>query len=136
MTKIKLENISNKYILKKVDLTIFSKELFMLLGPSGAGKTTLLKAIAGLVDYEGRIFFDGESIDNLPPEGRMVGYVPQEFTLFPHMTVEDNIAYGLKVRRLPSPTILQRVEQLLDIFGLRSLRKRYPKDLSGGENSV
>jgi len=57
MTEIKLENVSNKYILKKVNLTIFSKELFMLLGPSGAGKTTLLKAIAGLVDYEGRIFF-------------------------------------------------------------------------------
>jgi len=133
MTEIKLENVSNKYILKKVNLTIFSKELFMLLGPSGAGKTTLLKAIAGLVDYEGRIFFDGESIDNLPLEERMVGYVPQEFTLFPHMTVEDNIAYGLKARKLPSSTILNKVEQLLDVFGLRNLRKRYPKDLSGGE---
>jgi len=133
MTEIKLENVSNKYILKKVNLTIFSKELFMLLGPSGAGKTTLLKAIAGLVDYDGRIFFDGESIDNLPLEERMVGYVPQEFTLFPHMTVEDNIAYGLKARKLPSSTILNKVEQLLDVFGLRNLRKRYPKDLSGGE---
>ena len=133
MTEIKLENVSNKYILKKVNLTIFSKELFMLLGPSGAGKTTLLKAIAGLVDYEGRIFFDGESIDNLPLEERMVGYVPQEFTLFPHMTVEDNIAYGLKARKLPSSTILNKVEQLLDVFGLRNLRKRYPRDLSGGE---
>jgi ABC-type Fe3+/spermidine/putrescine transport system ATPase subunit len=133
MTEIKLEDVSNKYILKKVNLTIFSKELFMLLGPSGAGKTTLLKAIAGLVNYEGRILFDGESMDNLPPEGRMVGYVPQEFILFPHKTVEDNIAYGLRARRLSSTTILHRVEELLDIFGLRNLRKRYPKDLSEGE---
>ena len=132
MTEIQLRDVSNKYILKKINLTISSKELFMVLGPSGAGKTTLLKTIAGLVSYEGSIFFDGEPIDYLPPEERKVGYVPQDFTLFPHMTVEQNIAYGLRVGKAFS-SIHSRVEELLDIFSLRSLRNRYPKDLSGGE---
>lgn len=133
MTEIRLEDVSNEYILKSITLTIYSKELFMLLGPSGAGKTTLLKAIAGLTKYKGRIYFDGEAVDDLPPEERMVGYVPQDFILFPHMTVEENIAYGLKTRRIPNSEILRRLEDLLDIFGLRHLGKRYPKDLSGGE---
>lgn len=133
MTEIHLEDVTNEYILKKINLTIFSKELFILLGPSGAGKTTLLKAIAGLVKYDGRIFFDGKAIDCLPPEERMIGYVPQDFILFPHMTVEENITYGLRARKLQTSEILSRLEDLLDIFGLRHLRRRYPKDLSGGE---
>lgn len=132
MTEIQLRDVSNRYILKKINLTISNKELFMVLGPSGAGKTTLLKTIAGLVSYEGSIFFDGEPIDPLPPEERKVGYVPQDFTLFPHMTVEQNIAYGLRVGKAFS-SIHSRVEELLDIFSLRSLRNRYPRDLSGGE---
>lgn len=133
MTEIRLEDVSNEYILKNITLTIYSKELFMLLGPSGAGKTTLLKAIAGLAKYRGRIYFDEEAIDDLPPEKRMVGYVPQDFILFPHMTVEENITYGLKTRRIPNSEILRKLEDLLDIFGLRHISKRYPKDLSGGE---
>ncbi|MEM0451707.1 MAG: ABC transporter ATP-binding protein [Nitrososphaerota archaeon] len=133
MTKIQLHNVSNKYILKNVNLTITSKELFMLIGPSGAGKTTLLKAIAGLVSYTGNIFFDDESIDNTPPEDREVGYVPQDFMLFPHMTVEENVAYGLKVRRIPRLEIDRRVRELLEVMEIYELRKRYPKDLSGGE---
>lgn len=133
MTEIRLEAVSNKYILRNVNLTIYSKELFMLLGPSGAGKTTLLKTIAGLTEYKGRIYFDGEAVDDLPPEERGVGYVPQNFILFPHMTVEENIAYGLKARGMPYSEIMRRLGDLLDTFGLRHLRKRYPKDLSGGE---
>lgn len=133
MTKIQLQNVSNKYILKNVNLTVTSKELFMLIGPSGAGKTTLLKAIGGLVSYTGGILFDDESIDNVSPEDRGVGYVPQDFMLFPHMTVEENVAYGLKVRRTPRLEIDRRVRELLEVMEIYELRKRYPKDLSGGE---
>ncbi|MEM2910614.1 MAG: ABC transporter ATP-binding protein [Nitrososphaerota archaeon] len=133
MTSIQLQNVSNEYVLKNVNLTIVDKTLFMLIGPSGAGKTTLLKAIAGLVKYAGRILFDGEPLDGVPPEGRGVGYVPQDFTLFPHMTVEENVAYGLKVKNVPYVEVVRRIKELLEIMGIYELRKRYPRDLSGGE---
>lgn len=133
MTTIYLQNVSNDYILKNINLSISDGELFVLLGPSGSGKTTLLKAIAGLIKYYGRIFFDHEPIDDMPPEQRNIGYVPQEFTLFPHLNVEENISYGLKARNTPELEIKHKVNRLLKILGIYHLRKRYPKELSGGE---
>ncbi|MEM3906365.1 MAG: ABC transporter ATP-binding protein [Nitrososphaerota archaeon] len=133
MTSIRLQNLSNDYILHEINLTILDKELFMLLGPSGSGKTTLLKAIAGLINYRGNILFDEQPIDYLSPEERNVGYVPQSFALFPHLNVEENISYGLKIRGKPKSEISKKVNELLDVMGICNLRGRYPKELSGGE---
>jgi len=121
------------YALRGVSLSVRDGELFCLLGPNGSGKTTLLKAIAGLVRYEGSVLFDGKPVDEMPPEKRDIGYVPQSLALFTHMTVEENIAYGLKVRKLPKHVVQQRVEEALEMLGLMELRQRYPLTLSGGE---
>ena len=116
-----------------MNLTIRSGQLLALLGPSGAGKTTLLNVIAGIVDYEGSVFFDGESVDDKPAHMRGVGYVFQDLALFPHLDVFSNIAYGLKVRGRPPNEIREKVDELLRLMKIEHLRNRYPKDLSGGE---
>lgn len=132
MPSIKLRGVKN-FILKGVDLDINDGELLCVLGPNGAGKTTLLKVIAGLTKYEGSVFFNETPVDDFPPEKRNVGYVPQNLALFPHMTVEENVAYGLKVRGLPKVIIKERVNEMLELLELNHLRNRYPKTLSGGE---
>ncbi len=132
MSSIKLENIS-KYVCKNVDLEIFDKELLVLLGPNGAGKSTLLNIIAGLIDYEGSVFFDNKSVDGLPANKRRIGYLFQELNLFPHFDVAANIAYGLKVQKKPQNEINAKVEELLQIMKIKHLSSCYPKELSGGE---
>ncbi|RLF11714.1 MAG: hypothetical protein DRJ98_02730 [Thermoprotei archaeon] len=104
-----------------------------LLGPSGAGKTTALNVMAGLVDYEGSVLFDGSPVDKIPPDKRCVGLVPQNLALFSHMTVEDNIAYGLKLRKLPKSVVKEKVLELAKLLDLKHLLHRYPGALSGGE---
>lgn len=132
MSSIKLENIS-KYVYKYVNLEIFDKELLVLLGPNGAGKSTLLNVIAGLIDYEGSVFFDNKPVDRLPANKRRIGYLFQELNLFPHFDVVANVAYGLKVQKRPQNEINAKVEELLQIMKIKHLSSRYPKELSGGE---
>ncbi len=133
MTEIKLENISNSYILRNISLTVHNKEFFVLLGPTGAGKTTLLNVIAGLTSYKGRVYFDGESVDKLPPHKRQIGYVFQNLALFPHLDVSQNIAYGLKVRKEGREKINQVTKEMIKLMKLKGLEHRFPNSLSGGE---
>ena len=132
MSSIKLENIS-KYVCKNINLEIFDKELLVLLGPNGAGKSTLLNVIAGLIDYEGSVFFDNKPIDKLPANKRRIGYLFQELNLFPHLDVSANIAYGLRVQKKLPNEIKASVDELLQIMKIKHLSSRYPKELSGGE---
>jgi len=132
MSSIKLKNIS-KYICKNINLEIFDKELLVLLGPNGAGKSTLLNVIAGLIDYEGSVFFDNKPVERLPANKRRIGYLFQELNLFPHFDVASNIAYGLRVQKKSQDEIKASVDELLQIMKIKHLSSRYPKELSGGE---
>ncbi len=133
MTAITLKNISTKFCLKGIDLEIKKGELLVLLGPTGAGKTTLLNVIAGLVEYEGEVYFEEERVDFLPPEKRRIGYVFQELCLFPHLDVYHNIAFGLKARGFSPEEVPGIVSQVMELLNISHLRNRYPKNLSGGE---
>ena len=121
--------------LEPMTLDIEGGETIVFLGPSGCGKTTTLRIIAGLEnpDSGGRIFFDSEDVTDLPIESRNVGMVFQSYALFPNMTVEKNIAYGLKIRKLPNQDITARVEQMLDMMDIIELRDRTIDQLSGGQ---
>jgi len=139
---IKVEGVAQDFgafaALRDVSLEIKPGELVALLGPSGSGKTTLLRVIAGLnAPDRGRVLFDGEDATYLPVQDRKVGMVFQNYALFKHMTVADNIAYGLKVRprhQRPSKTeIAKRVEELLRFVQLEGLANRFPGQLSGGQ---
>jgi len=129
---IKLENIC-KYVCRDVNLTINDKEFLVVLGSNGAGKTTLINIIAGLVDYEGSVLFDDVPVDKLPANRREVGYLFQGLLLFPHLTVVDNIAYGLNARKWPQSRVEARVDELLDLMNIKHLASRYQRQLSGGE---
>lgn len=139
---IQIQNVSKKFgpfqALQDISIDIQSGELIALLGPSGSGKTSLLRVIAGLETSDvGEIFFDGHSITNHHPKERNVGFVFQHYALFRHMTVFDNVAYGLKVRPRkirPSKTdIANKVNELLRLVKLENFANRYPTQLSGGQ---
>lgn len=109
-------------------------EYLVILGPSGAGKTMLLESIAGLVQIDkGSIIINGNDVTHLPPEKRNVGFVYQDFMLFPNMTVEDNIAFGLVMRDVPKTERIKRVQDMMDFLGISYLKGRFPRTLSGGE---
>jgi putative spermidine/putrescine transport system ATP-binding protein len=109
-------------------------EFLTLLGPSGCGKTTILRSIAGFVlPTRGRILVDGKNIASLPPHRRNIGMVFQSYALFPHLTVLENVAFGLRMRKLPKPERERRVRAALDMVGLPQLSDRYPAQLSGGQ---
>ncbi len=117
-----------------VDLQIRPRELFTLLGPSGSGKTTILRAIAGLVDLtEGRILIDGRDMANVPTFERNIGMVFQSLALFPHMSVFDNIAFPLRMRRRGRAEIARRVQEVLDMVRLPDIGRRRVHELSGGQ---
>ncbi|HOP73938.1 MAG TPA: ABC transporter ATP-binding protein [Bacillota bacterium] len=117
-----------------VELQLNKGEFFSLLGPSGCGKTTLLRLIAGLEDNpSGSIQIDGEELIHIPPAERQIGMVFQDYALFPHLTVIENISYGLKARHLPVREIHRKVEVMLELFELSSLKNRSIHQLSGGE---
>jgi len=132
MPAIELRNVSNR-ICREISLTVPDRELMVLLGPVGAGKTTLLNIIAGLAPYRGSVLFDGRPVDALPVPERNVGYLFQNLLLFPHLTVEENILYGLKARRAPAERARRGARDLIDFFNLGPLADRYPARLSGGE---
>ena len=117
-----------------VSVDVPTGSLTALLGPSGSGKSTLLRVIAGLERPDsGLVSLDGEDVTHLPPQSRGVGFVFQHYAAFKHMTVWDNVAFGLTIRRRPRSEIKQRVTELLELVQLTGLAKRYPAQLSGGQ---
>lgn len=117
-----------------VDLEIERGAFVSLLGPSGCGKTTLLNVIAGFVTADnGTVLIEGEDVSSLPPHRRALGMVFQSYALFPHMDVFSNVAYGLRVRRVPRSEIARRVSEELELVGLGGFEKRRPRQLSGGQ---
>ncbi|WP_320127513.1 ABC transporter ATP-binding protein [uncultured Sphaerochaeta sp.] len=121
-------------ILEDLNLDIHEGELLSLLGPSGCGKTTTLRVIAGLIEATGGTFvLDGKEMTHVPVHKRDFGIVFQSYALFPHLTVFDNIAFGLKLRKLSSELIDLQVSKMVDICGITGLEGRFPKQLSGGQ---
>ena len=136
---IQIENVTKKFgdftAIDHLNLDIYKNEFFSLLGPSGCGKTTLLRMLAGFEKVtEGRILLDGEDISEIPPHLRPINMMFQSYALFPHMTVEKNIAFGLKQDNLPPHEINQRVEEMLELVELSDFAKRKPNQLSGGQS--
>ena len=120
--------------LDDVSVDVATGSLTALLGPSGSGKSTLLRVIAGLENPDaGTVTLDGVEVTNRPPQERGVGFVFQHYAAFKHMTVWDNVAFGLTIRRRPRSEIKQRVTELLELVQLTGLAKRYPAQLSGGQ---
>lgn len=135
---LKIENLTKNFgdftALNDISLEIFESEFVCFLGPSGCGKTTLLRAIAGLdIQTRGSIEQDGNDISALPPFERDFGIVFQSYALFPNLTVNKNVAYGLENRKLPKAQITSRVEELLELVGLPEQGVKYPAQLSGGQ---
>ena len=121
-------------VLDRLNLTINDREFLTLLGPSGCGKTTTLRIIAGfLTPDSGDVFFDGQRINNLPPYKRKINTVFQKYALFPHLDVFDNIAFGLRISKLPKQEILDRVTEMLSIVSLKGFEHRKVTSLSGGQ---
>src|SRR5438552_7861040 len=135
---IELRGVTKRYgaqqALSPIDLEIADGEFFCLLGPSGCGKTTTLNLIGGFVGpSEGTIWLRGKRIDTLPPHKRPVNTVFQSYALFPHMSVRDNVAFGLKMDRVNRSETARRVEQVLALVGLEEFGSRSPAQLSGGQ---
>ena len=132
-----LEHINKawgEFQITDIDLEIRESEFFIFLGPSGAGKTLLLEMIAGIhYPDSGRILYKGIDITHLPPEKRKVGFVFQDYALFPHKRVWQNIEFGLNPQKIPRTEKLKLVEEMMNQIGINSLAKRYPNTLSGGE---
>ncbi|NCO41847.1 MAG: ABC transporter [Armatimonadetes bacterium CG_4_10_14_3_um_filter_66_18] len=123
-----------EFSLRGVDMRVETGEYFVVLGPTGAGKTVLLECITGLYKLDqGEVWLDGEEVTNLLPEERNIGYVPQDYVLFPHITLRENIEFSLSVRGAERAFINQRVEALSNLLGISHLLDRRPRTLSGGE---
>jgi len=123
-----------EFHLREVTFEVKEGEHFIILGPSGAGKTVLLEIIAGIIEPDaGRVYLNGRDVTELPPEKRGLAYVPQNYALFPNMSVYDNIAFGLKVRKVPKPEIERKVGGVSRVLGIEHLLPRKPRTLSGGE---
>jgi len=138
MAEVILENVTKKYgnvvAVRNLNLEIKDKEFCVLVGPSGCGKTTTLRMIAGLEEItEGKIYIDGKVVNNVPPKDRDIAMVFQNYALYPHMKVYDNMAFGLKLRKYPKDEIDRRVREAAEILGISHLLDRYPKELSGGQ---
>ncbi|MDZ4381352.1 MAG: ABC transporter ATP-binding protein [Parvibaculum sp.] len=136
---IRIENVSKIFggsvkAVDQVNLEVKRGEFFALLGPSGCGKTTLLRMLAGFeVPTEGKVIIDGHDMSTVAPNKRPINMVFQSYAVFPHMSVEQNVAYGLKMDRRPAKEIRERVAEALDLVKLGSLGKRMPDEMSGGQ---
>jgi len=138
MVKVILDNITKRFddfaALKGVTLEITDKEFMALLGPSGSGKSTLLYTIAGIYrPTSGRIYFDDRDVTDVPPKDRNVGLVFQNWALYPHMKVFDNIAFPLELRKFPKEEIAKKVKEVAEMLRIETLLNRYPWQLSGGQ---
>ncbi|MBC6407682.1 MAG: ABC transporter ATP-binding protein [Rhodobacteraceae bacterium] len=138
MTTVQFKGIRKDFgsftAISNIDLDIESGELVALLGPSGCGKTTTLRMVAGLeIPSAGQICFDGKEVSEVPVQDRNVGMVFQRYALFPHMSVEKNVLFGLKVRGVHKAEAAERLEEILDVVQLQQFRHRFPAQLSGGQ---
>lgn len=141
MASIVMKNVEKRYSKKDeaaavedVSLSIDEGEFIVLLGPSGCGKTTVLRMLAGLEELTGgEIWFSGRLMNHEPPEARSVGMVFQNYALYPHMTVFDNLAFGLRSRGVPKASVKQRVHDMAELLGLSGVIDHRPKELSGGQ---
>jgi multiple sugar transport system ATP-binding protein len=138
MAQVLLKDLNKKYddvhAVKDVNLHIRDKEFMVLVGPSGCGKSTTLRMVAGLEEITGGEIVIGERVVNdLPPKDRDIAMVFQNYALYPHMTVYDNMAFGLKMRKFPKAEIQKRVQDAAEILGIQELLKRKPRQLSGGQ---
>ncbi|MFJ2954167.1 ABC transporter ATP-binding protein [Streptomyces sp. NPDC087270] len=135
---IRFDHVSVTYgattVLDALDLTVEPGEVMALLGPSGSGKTTALRAVAGFVHPSaGRVLIGGRDVTGLPPYKRGIGMVVQQYALFPHLRVEQNVAFGLKANRTPRAEVGPRVAAALEMTGMAGYARRYPRELSGGQ---
>ncbi|WP_251552493.1 ABC transporter ATP-binding protein [Neobacillus muris] len=139
MSHIELINISKSYdkqkgVLNSINLTIEEGEFFVLVGPSGSGKSTLLRMIAGLEEISGGFLkINGQTVNHLPPKDRNLSMVFQNYALYPHLTVKENILFGLKGRKVDKQEQQRRLKEAADMLGLQELLKRKPRELSGGQ---
>jgi len=138
MARVLFEHVYKRFgkveIVHDVNLDISDKEFLVLVGPSGCGKSTCLRMVAGLEDLsEGDIFIGDKLVNGVPPKDRDIAMVFQNYALYPHMSVYDNMAFSLKLRHFPKDQIKKRVEEAGEILGLQQLLKRKPKELSGGQ---
>ncbi|MCX5796288.1 MAG: sn-glycerol-3-phosphate ABC transporter ATP-binding protein UgpC [Elusimicrobia bacterium] len=138
MASVTLRRISKRYqeatVLREISLEIADREFMILVGPSGCGKSTLLRMVAGLEDItEGEILIDGRIVNHLAPRDREIAMVFQDYALYPHMTVEENMSFGLRLRAVAKAEIDRRVQEAAGILQIQSLLKRTPRALSGGQ---
>ncbi|MFA5117904.1 MAG: sn-glycerol-3-phosphate ABC transporter ATP-binding protein UgpC [Candidatus Omnitrophota bacterium] len=139
MAQVSLKNVSKVYpngvkVVNNLNLGVENKEFLVLVGPSGCGKSTTLRMIAGLEEItEGEIFIGNKKVNDVPAKDRDIAMVFQNYALYPHMTVFENMAFGLKLRHYPKHEIVQRVSEAAEILGIKHLLNRKPKELSGGE---
>ncbi len=138
MAQVTLEGVTKMFdqvtAVKDVNLTVNDKEFVVLVGPSGCGKSTTLRMIAGLEEISsGSIKIGERVVNNVPPKDRDIAMVFQNYALYPHMSVYDNMAFGLKLRKFPKPEIQQRVREAAEILGIQELLQRKPRALSGGQ---
>ncbi|RLC79748.1 MAG: sugar ABC transporter ATP-binding protein, partial [Chloroflexi bacterium] len=138
MAEIRLKGVRKTFgkvvAVQDVDLTVHDREFVVLLGPSGCGKTTLLRCIAGLEQVDkGRVFIGEQDVTDLPPRRRQIAMVFQNYAVFPHLTVFEYIAFGLRMQRKPDSEIEKRVKAAAELLHIEELLKRYPAQLSGGQ---
>jgi multiple sugar transport system ATP-binding protein len=138
MAGVSYDHVTKKFgdftALNDLDINIEDKEFLVLVGPSGCGKTTALRCLAGLEEITlGRILIGNQVVNDVPPKDRDIAMVFQSYALYPHMTVFDNMAFGLKLRKVPKDEIKRRVEEAAQILGIENLLKRKPRELSGGQ---
>jgi len=138
MAEVVLKNVGKKFgdvvAVDDFSLTIKHGEFMVFVGPSGCGKTTTLRMIAGLEDItSGEIFIDGRKVNDVPPKDRDIAMVFQNYALYPHMSVYQNMAFGLKLKKVPKDEIDRRVKETAEMLGILDFLKRKPKELSGGQ---